>query len=458
MNLCIRNARTWRGEPVDIAIAEGVIAGTGRGLRRRGAEFDAEGATVLPGLHDHHFHIMATAARRSSIDLSSCRDGQAVQDAIARASASQQPGAWLRAVDYDERAAGLPDRAILDGWAPAHRLRVQDRTGALWVLNGSALETLTGLGEWPEGAERDGAGDLTGRFWREDAWLGERLPRALPDLAGFGRELAAMGLTGLTDAGARNGPEQAALLAGAVSQRLTIMGDETLRPGGGFALGPLKLLIDERDPPDLDRLADRIRVAREQRRAVAAHCVTATELALYLCALELAGGAQPGDRIEHGGMIPDAAIAAIRATPLTVVTNPGFIRDRGDRYLETIAQGDRSELYRARSLLVAGIPLAAGSDAPYATADPWIAMRAARDRRTAGGHPLGQDERIPAERALRLYLGSANDPGGPPRCIAAGEAADLILCEGPAEAILADLCADRVRATVVAGDVVFNRA
>ena len=237
-----------------------------------------------------------------------------------------------------------------------------------------------------------------------------------------------------------------------------IMGGESLRPGDGFALGPLKLLIDERDPPDPDRLADRIRVAREQRRAVAAHCVTALELALYLGTLELAGGARRGDRIEHGGVIPDAAIAAIRATPLTVVTNPGFIRDRGDRYLETIAEGDRSELYRARSLLVAGIPLAAGSDAPYATADSWTAMRAARDRRTAGGHPLGQDERIPAERALRLYLGRANDPGGPPKSIAAGEAADLILCEGPAEAILADLCADRVRATVVAGDVVFNRA
>ena len=349
-----------------------------------------------------------------------------------------------------------PDRAALDDWAPAHRLRVQDRTGALWVLGSSALEPLAG-GDWPPGAEIDPSGPPTGRFWREDKWLGARLPRTLPDLTEFGRHLAVLGLTGLTDAGAGNGPAQAAALAGAVPQRLTLMGDETLQAGEGFTPGPLKLLIDERDPPQLDRLADRIRGVRRQRRAVAAHCVTAAELALFLAALDLAGGAIARDRIEHGGMISDGAIAAIRATPLTVVTNPGFIHDRGDRYLATIAEDEMSDLYRASSLLAAGIPLAAGSDAPYATVDPWAAMRAARDRRTAGGHALGQAERIKAEEALRLYLGRADDPGRTVRRVAAGKPADLVLVEGSAEVIRSDLTADRVRATIIGGRVVFSR-
>ena len=31
---------------------------------------DAAGARLLPGLHDHHVHLRASAARRQSIDLS----------------------------------------------------------------------------------------------------------------------------------------------------------------------------------------------------------------------------------------------------------------------------------------------------------------------------------------------------------------------------------------------------
>lgn len=451
MTLIVRDARDWRGERVDIAMADGAIVAVGASLELRGEEFDAAGATVLPGLHDHHLHVLATAARRESIDLARCGDAASVHAAIARAAQDRPPGAWLRAVGYDERAAGLPDRAVLDGWAPAHRLRLQDRTGALWVLNGLALASLAPNAGFPAGAERDAAGLSNGRFWREDRWLGAHLSRTLPDLPALGRELAVLGLTGLTDAGARNGPEEAAVLAGALPQKLMLMGDETLAPGAGYALGPLKLLIDERDPPLPDALAERICTGRVQSRAVAAHCVTAAELALYLAALDIAGGARAGDRIEHGGMIAPEAIAAIGAMGLTVVTNPGFIHDRGERYRATIPEAEWPDLYRARSLRDAGIRLAAGSDGPYASVDPWMAMRAARDRLTAAGKPIGRAERFSAEAALRLYLGAPDRPGGTPRRIAPGEPADLILCSGSRDAILGDLSAERVRATVIAG-------
>ena len=458
MSLIIRDARNLRGERIDIAIENAKIGAVEAHVGRRGTEFDAGGATVLPGLHDHHLHILATAAHRHSIDLAACRDLVQVRGAITRAARAAPRGSWLRATGYDERAGGLPARADLDAWAPHHRLRLQDRTGALWVLNSRALQSLPNNGEWPSGAERHGDGSPTGRFWREDSWLREHLPRSELQLDSLGAEFAAFGLTGLTDAGAGNGPEAAATLAGAMPQRLTIMGDETLERGRGYRLGPLKMLIDERDPPAPEAVANRIATARGQWRNVAAHCVTAAELALFLAALELAGGARVGDRIEHGGMIGDAAIVAIAVTPLTVVTNPGFVRDRGDRYRAMIAPGDWPDLYRAASLRAAGIPLAAGSDAPYASADPWRAMRAARDRLTASGDPLGLGERLDASAALKLYLGQPNCPGGISRTIAPGQPADLILCDGPWEAISADLSADRVRATVIAGDIVFSRA
>ena len=51
-------------------------------------------------------------------------------------------GAWLRVTGYHETMAGPLTRAELDALAPAHRLRVQHQTGALWVLNSAALDAV----------------------------------------------------------------------------------------------------------------------------------------------------------------------------------------------------------------------------------------------------------------------------------------------------------------------------
>ncbi|MFD1613293.1 amidohydrolase family protein [Sphingomonas tabacisoli] len=452
MNLIIRNVRPWGAAATDIIIDDGLV-GTGAGKR---AEFDGRGRVLLPGLHDHHIHILASAARRSSVDLAGLVDAKAVEAALRSAAAAAPPGAWLRAVGYDEGAAGLPDADLLDDWVSDRPLKLQDRTGALWALNRLGLASL-GAATFPPGCERDAAGQPTGRFWREDRWLGRHLPRSNIDVAGLGSELAALGVTGLTDAGAGNGPDEAALLSSsALPQTLVLMGNESLPHAHEYRRGPLKLLIDERDPPDLDVLARRISEARGQRRNVATHCVTATELSLFLAALELSGGALSGDRIEHGGEIATAAIAAIAQTPLTVVTNPAFIHDRGDRYRDSIDPQQWSDLYRARSLIEANIPLAAGSDAPYASFDPWLGMRTARDRLTATRQSLGRGERISARQALCLYLGEPLNPGSA-RTIAPGAPADFMLCDGSLDEVLADLTPDRVAATFVAGRPVFQR-
>lgn len=460
MTLLVRNARPFGGEKVDIAIDGDRISAVGADLPHGADEFDAAGATALPGLHDHHLHVLATAARRSSIDLAGLSGEASVRAKLAAAAQACSPGQWLRVVDYDERAAGLPDREILDRWVPDRRLRLQDRTGALWVLNSLALRLLEGQ-DLPPGCERDTRGVPTGRFWREDGWLARVLPGIEPDIAPLGRVLATMGVTGLTDAGAANGPEAAATLGGAhlsgeLPQRLVLMGDETLVAGQGYRLGPVKLLIDERDLPELPGFAARIEKARRLDRPVAAHCVTSAELALFLAALDLAGGARPGDRIEHGGMIPFGALQEIAAAGLTVVTNPIFIHDRGDRYRATIPPGQWPDLYRAASLAQKGIPLAAGSDAPYGGTDPWRGMRAARDRKSASGEFLAEHESLSAELALSLYLGDGLHPGGPARQLAVGAPGDLVLCTGTMTEVLADLTAERVVATIIAGKLIFG--
>lgn len=453
MTLTIRNARPWGGPPVDLEIADGRIAAIGPRLRSAQNNYDAGGAVLLPGLHDHHLHLLATAARRESVSLAGLETADAVAAALAAAS-----GAHLRAVDYDERAAGLPDGAMLDRWVSDRPLRLQDRTGALWVLNGAAMRLLEGQ-ILPAGAERDESGKPNGRFWREDRWLGHALPGMMPDIVGLGRSLAALGLTGLTDAGANNGPQEAALLAAAgLPQRMVLMGRTDLPVGAGYRRGAVKLLIDERDPPVLQTLATTIGVARGQGRPVAAHCVTDAELALFLAALDLAGGARAGDRIEHGGMIPADFIPLIADKRLTVVTNPGFIYARGDRYFAMISGECQCDLYRAASLAAAAVPIAGGSDAPYGSPDPWLAIRSAITRRSANGKILSSGEALDPRAALGLYLGEGLDPGGPERRIAVDTRADVVLCSGSIKDILFDPDAGRVNATFVAGALAFSRS
>ena len=111
---------------------------------------------------------------------------------------------------------------------------------------------------------------------------------------------------------------------------------------------------------------------------------------------------------------------------------------------------EHPQLWRVASLLRAGIPLAASTDAPFGGMDPWAAMRAAVHRTTAGGDVLGPDERISAEEALRLFLGHPDRPSVP-RTVEVGQPGDLmVLTPGAAVETLAS---DMVATTIVGGRV-----
>ncbi|HKR89949.1 MAG TPA: amidohydrolase family protein, partial [Phenylobacterium sp.] len=244
--------------------------------------------------------------------------------------------------------------------------------------------------------------------------------------------------------------------AGALPQRLSLMSAGPLAGPSdrAFAVGPVKVLLDDARLIELDDFIARIEGARQQGRAVAVHCVTAGELALTLAAFEIAG-ARAGDRIEHGGVIPAEAIPTLRRLGLTVVTQSAFVFERGDRYLAEVDLAEQGDLYRCASLLSAGVPVAGSSDAPYAAADPWAGMAAAIRRRTREGRPIGKAERVDAATALGLYLGAQADPGGPRRRIEIGGRADLCLLASPLAEALAEPDAGQVRATLIGGQVVF---
>ncbi|HEY2659474.1 MAG TPA: amidohydrolase family protein [Caulobacteraceae bacterium] len=459
--LLIRNVEVDGRARLDVRIDAGRIVEIGPRLVGRGDELDGRGGALIPGLADHHIHILGLAAQRDSVDLQGVASAKDFAERIAAAARARPRGGWIRAVGYHERIAGEITRLDLDRLAPGHRVRVQHQTGSLWILNSRALESLGG-DDPPACVERDAQGRMSGRIWRGDAWLRARIGSQVPPLAPVGHQLATYGVTALTDASVTTDADAAGRLAdawraGDLPQRLTLMSGGALAPppDGAWAVGPVKILLDDHNLPDLEDFAGRIAMARDWARQVAVHCVTAGELATALAAFEIAG-ARPGDRIEHGGVIPEAAIPQIRNLGLTVVTQPAFVLERGDRYLAEVDPAEHGDLYRSASLLAADVPLAASSDAPYASPDPWRAIRAAVSRRTLAGRSLGEAERLSARAALALYVDEPAAPGRVRRRVAPGAEADLCLLKAPMCEVLTQPDADLVAATVLGGRIIYD--
>ena len=458
---------------------------------------DARGGLLLPGLHDHHVHLFALAAARASVDLSpsSVRDAGGLDVALSAKRAAGEPAAarheWVRGFGYHEQSAGSLDRARLDALMPDRPLRIQHASGKVWFLNSQALARLD-LRSAPEGLERDATGAPTGRLFRGDHWLRAQLaPADVPDLAALSRMLAGFGITGITDTSAGNDGAQLQAFAsaqkrGALLQSARVMGGDALGDASGNAsgdssgnaqaglhfdaervedarnnlsrlvVGERKFLLDEDDLPPVDELVRAVQAARRQGRGTAWHCVSRVELLYVLHVLEQAGpsGTATRDRIEHAGVVPTPCLAALAARGLSVVTQPAFIAERGDRYRVEADPDDLPALYRLASLVRAGVPLGLSSDAPYGTSDPWSVMRAAVTRTTAAGAVMGPDEALSPEAALAGYLGSAADPGGKPREIRPGAPADLCLLHAPWTEVRERLKADVVRAVFSAGRLV----
>jgi len=457
------------GVPSDVRIEGGRIVEVAAGLRRSAGEelLDAAGGEVLPGLHDHHVHLRATAAAARSVRVGPPNVvGRAEMAAVLREAAAELgPGEWVRAVGYHDTVAGPLDRFVLDAMVGERPVRVQHRSGALWVLNSAGMAALGVDGDWPEGAERDPDGAPNGRLFRLDAWLRERWP-ASPDAGATLRAVSeaalARGVTGLTEATpdlarAEVNALSAAVAAGDVAQRLTVMApaDVDVPVGARVGRGPVKVLLDDLTLPVPDELAAQLAPARRAGLPVAVHCVTAVQLVVVLAALARVGTV-PGDRLEHAAVVPTDLMAEVVRLSLTVVTNPAFVETRGDEYLTEVDPVDLPALYRAGSLLGAGVALGAGTDAPFGPSDPWVAVRAAVRRTTGLGRLLGPREGVPLRRAVALFGGRADAPAVA-RTVTPGQPADLCVLAGPLDddAVLGP-GGPGVTATVVAGQVCFT--
>lgn len=434
------------GEIRDIRVADGVVAQIGTSLPNEEAVIDADGCAVIRGLTDNHIHLCAYAAARDSLHLKQLSD---ISDAHLRVPIDQM----LRVVDYHEDLHGRIDKNVLDSLAPGRIVRVQHQSGRAWVFSSAALRDAGLVHE---------TGELIGE---EGTDLPTRVD-AQPDLGRASQALACVGVTRLTDATPYRSLESASLLidavsVGAVRQSVSFTGGPEIAASvpSGFSQGPVKIVVGDHDLPNVELLVEAVNTARAHGRNVAFHCVTTAALALIVAAMREVGPSQFThlDRIEHAAVVPNEYVDELKQLRLVIVTQPGFVHARGDRYLRTVDRVDLPFLYRCGSLVAAGIAVYGSSDAPYGPVDPWLAMRTAIERRTASGAAVGKDESISALSALRAYVNSPQerwrDEVGP--CV--GDLGDLVILGESLKGSLSNFDSVSVRATVIGGDLVFSR-
>ncbi|WP_327113478.1 amidohydrolase family protein [Nocardia sp. NBC_01730] len=458
--MLIRRARIFGAEHTEVRLTGGRITGCGTALRPLPGEddIDACGGWLLPGLHDHHVHLSALAATADSVRVGppQVRTITDLATGLHRADAESPEGAWIRGVGYHESVAGELDRRALDRILGHRPVRIQHRSGALWMLNSRACAAVD-LQHCPlPGVERDATGSPTGRRWRLDAWLGPRIGAPPVDLTQLGARAAALGVTGFTDATPALRQSDIDDLAesaadGRIRQRVHCMAPSDIADPriARFSLGPTKILLDDTALPDLDEFTDRIRALHETGRPVAVHCVTRVQLILIMAALD-AAGAHEGDRIEHGAIIPAESMAWLREHDVTVITQPHFLVERAEQYDRDVPAGDQPDLWRLGSLIRARVGVAAGTDAPFGGADPWAVIRAAVRRPATSSISEG----ISLRSALSLFFGPPERPAAD-RCIAPGEIADLTLLSAPPEEVAATWQNPLVAATIVDGSPVY---
>ncbi|MCH9691591.1 MAG: amidohydrolase family protein [Gammaproteobacteria bacterium] len=469
---------------IDLKICRGIIAEIGPNLSPTGCDtlIDAQGGALLPGLHDHHIHLLSLAASLQSLPCGP-PDVNYESELISalRQCNDESPQHWLRGTGYHSCIAGDINRHWLDQWIPDRPVRIQHRSGRLWVLNSCALETLgkKSLAMAPIGLEKiksdliNSTGNqtvstptyhYTGRLYEADQWLRQQLSGQFPSIAQASQLLASYGITGITDTSPNNGPQEWQYFKHSQKRRellqsTRLMGNHKITFCSAKPMlktGEYKIHLRESQLPDFDKMCKQIVLAHRVGQAVAIHCVTLAELVYALSALE-SSGVIPGDRIEHASITPPTQRQQIKKLGLRVVTQPHFVAERGDQYLAEVALEDQPWLYCVSSFVKAGIPLAAGSDAPFGNPNPWLAMRAAVTRKTTSGLIVGKHERITPEQALALFLSPADRPGGPCKRVTVGLPADLCLLSAPWGEVRNNLDSQYCRLTMSNGKIIFQR-
>jgi predicted amidohydrolase YtcJ len=423
---------------------------------------DLAGATVIPGFNDAHHHLLLLGHWLSHIDCS-YPTVRSIADILAAVGARAQAtpeGDWVEGRGYDDNK--LAERRHLTRWdldtvVPNHPVSIRNASGHMCVVNSRAL-ALSGI-------TRDTAPPFGGTIHLDpdsgepSGLLQEQAQKLVPlpfipsdkgilrrCLDTASRAYLAAGVTSSQEAGIFTTPEfavyQEAWAAGELPLRTYLMirtnfldaleqlgiatgfGDDRLRVGSlkvmsdGSLIGRTAAVsepfLDDPDPNNLglammpeDELHETIWRGHRAGWQVAIHAIGDRGIETCLDGFARALIRQPRrdhrHRLEHCGILRPDLIQRIKDLGVIPVGQPPFILEFGDGFLRHLGR-DRCQLtYALKTVLDAGIPLAASSDSPVSSYQPLLGIKAAVTERTAAGTDFAPAEAIAVEDAIALY-------------------------------------------------------
>jgi predicted amidohydrolase YtcJ len=193
-----------------------------------------------------------------------------------------------------------------------------------------------------------------------------------------------------------------------------------------------------------DELRDMLSAAATHGLTVAFHAIgdAAVHDALDAFASTGARGS-----IEHAQLMRRDDLARMASLGLSASVQPAHLIDDYD--VAHKVWSDRADrCYLFRSMQLAGIQLALGSDAPVSPLNPWLAIDAAVNRAEGSQEPWNEAEQLSPADAL---FASTNGSGP----IGVGSRADLVLLDD--DPLRVSPRAVRTALTMIDGEVVFDR-
>ncbi len=401
-----------------ISITDGRVTATGSSrdlLRFRAAStnsVDLHGLVGVPGLADSHVHLLGYGMLLRTLDLSRASSIAEIKTMVTKAASGKLKEQWIIGRGWDQerlREHRYPDRSDIDIVAnPVFFRRI---CGHVAVANSAALAR-AGVNENtpdPFGGEieRDSTGKLNG-ILKERALeiLSRSVPRdekeAKEALLVASQKLLEQGVTSLhciiedeqefralKDLKHQGKIEQTiyAILPLNMLEQVGSMEDEVGVWTNGFRIGGIKLFLDGSlgartaalgnpydDAPgssgmlttSKEQLLSVIDKTRDTGLQLCLHAIGDRAVAMGVETLSETLG--PGEcrksrhRIEHASLVPPGLMRDMAELGLVASVQPRFIYS--DSWAEKRLGKRISYLYPFKSMLQAGIRLAAGSDSP----------------------------------------------------------------------------------------------
>lgn len=464
----------------DVILADGLIAdiAPAGALAHRGGVLDAGGAWLIPGLWDHHVHVLQWAL---GVERFSVRDATSAAEAAALAARAPVRSDERR-IAVDMRDAMWPDAvtvALLDaatGEVPTYILNLDLHSA--W-LNSAALRR-EGMAPDPSGLVREEAAFAVARVLNDVP--AEDADAAIMRAAGAA---AARGLVGYVDLDMTWNEDawRRRIAAGFDGLRvdygiypqhldraiaLGLQSGDPLREANTdlVRVGPLKVITDGSlgtrtaacshgygdDPHNHgmltvspDALVDLMTAATAAGIGCAIHAIGDLANSHALDAFAATGAV---GRIEHAQLVRHADLARFARLGVGASVQPEHAIDDRD-LTESLWASQTALAFPLRSLHEAGANVLLGSDAPVAPLDPWVSMSAAVFRTHDERPAWRPEERLETETALAAstYGGSRHSARIEP-----GALADLALvAHDPLGATEAQLRTMPVHATMLGG-------